>query len=340
MKILVKSAWGSDDPTKAAFPFLHANAFVETGHQSQIFLLGEAVSVMRNPVAAAIVPVGWPPLREILSHTHALKIPIHVWTACSRARGVLETDLLEKNALFATPSTFVALVEWADKIVSEWEGSGTGVEEVLRSLWHLVIGHRDSSASARLAPAWEEGSNYRPDPMAARLVLPLRCTRMNRTARLLIAATLLVGSGCAKTDWIDRTLVTVDVTGSWSVVEGVGRGTSFELEQQGSTVKGLNAGRESGTNPFSILGPIRGAVAGDVFRFGSTRGEITGELTVSGDEMTGTMSRAGGRALRYVRTFPWAPEVWREVRQHVPWLLAEEFRLRKAGWFNWEGEAA
>jgi predicted peroxiredoxin len=78
MRILVKSAWGSDDPTKAAFPFLHANAFAETGHQAQIFLLGEAVSVMRNPVAAAIVPVGWPPLREILCHTHALKIPIHV----------------------------------------------------------------------------------------------------------------------------------------------------------------------------------------------------------------------------------------------------------------------
>jgi len=39
-------------------------------------------------------------------------------------------------------------------------------------------------------------------------------------------------------------------------------------------------------------------------------------------------------ALGYVRTFPWAPEAWREVRQHIPWLLAKEFRLRKAGWFN------
>lgn len=39
-------------------------------------------------------------------------------------------------------------------------------------------------------------------------------------------------------------------------------------------------------------------------------------------------------ALRYVRTFPWAPEAWREVRQHIPWLLAEEYRIRKAGWFN------
>jgi hypothetical protein len=32
---------------------------------------------------------------------------------------------------------------------------------------------------------------------------------------LLIATTLVIGSGCAKQDWIDRTLVTVDVTGTW-----------------------------------------------------------------------------------------------------------------------------
>jgi hypothetical protein len=37
-KVLVKSAWGSDDPTKAAFPFLHANALAEAGYDVQIFL--------------------------------------------------------------------------------------------------------------------------------------------------------------------------------------------------------------------------------------------------------------------------------------------------------------
>ena len=77
-KILVKSAWGSDDPTKAAFPFLHANALAEAGHAVQIFLLGEAVSLMRSPVAHAVVPVGWPPLAETLQVTVALGIPIHV----------------------------------------------------------------------------------------------------------------------------------------------------------------------------------------------------------------------------------------------------------------------
>jgi predicted peroxiredoxin len=78
MKVLVKSAWGSDDPTKAAFPFLHGNALAEAGHDVQIFLLGEAVSLMRSPVANAIVPVGWPPLSETLEKTISLEIPIHV----------------------------------------------------------------------------------------------------------------------------------------------------------------------------------------------------------------------------------------------------------------------
>jgi predicted peroxiredoxin len=78
MRVLVKSAWGSDDPTKAAFPFLHANALVEAGHEAQIFLLGEAVSLMRAPVANAVVPVGWPPLAEVLTRTLELKIPTHV----------------------------------------------------------------------------------------------------------------------------------------------------------------------------------------------------------------------------------------------------------------------
>ena len=78
MKVLVKSAWGSDDPTKAAFAFLHANALAEAGHTAQVFLLGEAVSLMRGPVAAAVVPVGWPPLAETLARTVELRIPIHV----------------------------------------------------------------------------------------------------------------------------------------------------------------------------------------------------------------------------------------------------------------------
>jgi predicted peroxiredoxin len=82
LKIMIKSAWGSDDPTKAAFPFLHGDALSEAGHEVQIFLLGEAVSLMRKSVSNSVVPVGWPPLSEALSKIAAKKIPIY---ACGRA---------------------------------------------------------------------------------------------------------------------------------------------------------------------------------------------------------------------------------------------------------------
>jgi len=78
MKVLIKSAWGSDDPTKAAFAFLHANAFAEAGHEVRIFLLGEAVNLMKTELADAVTPVGWPPLAEIMAKTVVYKIPISV----------------------------------------------------------------------------------------------------------------------------------------------------------------------------------------------------------------------------------------------------------------------
>lgn len=36
MKLLIKSAWGSADPTQAAFPFHHAIAFAESGHEFHV----------------------------------------------------------------------------------------------------------------------------------------------------------------------------------------------------------------------------------------------------------------------------------------------------------------
>ena len=76
LKIMMKSAWGSDDPTRASFPFLHGLALAEAGHTVQIFLLGEAVSLMKSSVADAIVPVGWPPLAGTMEKIVAKKIQV------------------------------------------------------------------------------------------------------------------------------------------------------------------------------------------------------------------------------------------------------------------------
>ncbi len=119
LKIMMKSAWGSDDPTKAAFPFLHGLALSEAGHDVQIFLLGEAVSLMRKSVANAVVPVGWPPLAGTLDKVVARNIPIYACGACSHARSVTETDLAQYKAKFGNPTIFVSLVEWADRVITE-----------------------------------------------------------------------------------------------------------------------------------------------------------------------------------------------------------------------------
>ena len=119
LKIVLKSAWGSDDPTKAAFPFSHAHALSEAGHEVRIFLLGEAVGLMRRSVAEAVVPVGWPPVGELLGKVAARKIPIYACGTCSRARGVVEADLANWGAKYGNPEIFVSLVTWADHIITE-----------------------------------------------------------------------------------------------------------------------------------------------------------------------------------------------------------------------------
>lgn len=119
LKVMMKSAWGSDDPTKAAFPFLHGLALSEAGHSVQIFLLGEAVSLMRKSVATAVVPVGWPPLGETLAKVAARQVQIYACGACCRARSVAQTDLDLWGAKFGNPTIFVSLVEWADRVITE-----------------------------------------------------------------------------------------------------------------------------------------------------------------------------------------------------------------------------
>ncbi len=113
----------------------------------------------------------------------------------------------------------------------------------------------------------------------------------------ILVAALACGSGCARPDWIEQTLVTVDVTGTWQgSVSGVGAQSALyelTLEQQGAKVKG--SVQRWGSLPHSTgggsnSGSIEGTVAGDVFSFRQINAPLRGETTVSGDEMTGEVS--------------------------------------------------
>jgi hypothetical protein len=116
---------------------------------------------------------------------------------------------------------------------------------------------------------------------------------MRIVTRVLIAAALAFGLGCASTDWIDRTLVTVDVTGTWSGRSGP-REIFLELKQEGSRVTGFARILPGGVFERARGdGSIDGTVAGDVFRFKETSGKLESEMTVSGDTMNGKMSWEG-----------------------------------------------
>jgi predicted peroxiredoxin len=64
--LLYAGSYGSDDPTRAVLPLLSARGAAEAGHQAEVFLVGEAVYLMRDPIADSLNPVGWPNVGEVL----------------------------------------------------------------------------------------------------------------------------------------------------------------------------------------------------------------------------------------------------------------------------------
>lgn len=69
---------GSEDPTKATFPFLMAGGALDAGHQPAIVLIGDAVVLMNNTVVDSVQGVGFPPLKELMAKVVKAKVPIYI----------------------------------------------------------------------------------------------------------------------------------------------------------------------------------------------------------------------------------------------------------------------
>ena len=118
-----------------------------------------------------------------------------------------------------------------------------------------------------------------------------------RAALGVIAAAIVLASGCVKQDWIDRTLVTVDVTGVW---EGKQTGTTltwvrdtvFVLQQRGPKVTGEIMNLYTWPMPTAESTPIQGTVNGDTLSLQEVSGQpLRVVLQVNGDEITGSGDR-------------------------------------------------
>jgi hypothetical protein len=76
LHVLMRSSWGTDDPTRASFVFSHGLLLSDAGHDVQIFLTAEATYLMRKVTVDSVKPVGWPPLTETMVKIVAKRIPV------------------------------------------------------------------------------------------------------------------------------------------------------------------------------------------------------------------------------------------------------------------------
>jgi uncharacterized protein (DUF1501 family) len=77
-KFLLIGLVGSENPTRANFPFVWAAALHDAGNDVRIELAGDATVLMRTAVSNSVTPVGWPPFSQALAKVIELKIPIFV----------------------------------------------------------------------------------------------------------------------------------------------------------------------------------------------------------------------------------------------------------------------
>ena len=77
-KLLYIGTAGTEDPTRATFPFLMAKGAIEAGHEAGIILMGEAAPLIKDSIAAQVHGVGIPPLKELTEFLYAQQVRISV----------------------------------------------------------------------------------------------------------------------------------------------------------------------------------------------------------------------------------------------------------------------
>lgn len=76
-RLLIISTHGSEDPTRAGLAFFMAKGAVEAGHRPEVLLAGDASVLARKPVADSVLPVGIPPLKELIQFALDNGVPVY-----------------------------------------------------------------------------------------------------------------------------------------------------------------------------------------------------------------------------------------------------------------------
>ena len=104
-KILFNITNGTNNPTKSSLGFMLARTAVEEGHEVQVFLNADAVSLIRKPVLENLVGLGTGKLKEHFDILLEAKVPIYVSAISCEIRGVTEDDLKNANSIKVLQNT-------------------------------------------------------------------------------------------------------------------------------------------------------------------------------------------------------------------------------------------
>jgi len=116
MNIFIHVTTGPENPSKAALAFLVARTAVEEGHTVSMFLAADAVQLLRNDVLDNLSGLGTGKLREHFDIILKGGGKFYLSGMSSKARGVTEADLKDKNAEFALPKVLLQLSIESDKM--------------------------------------------------------------------------------------------------------------------------------------------------------------------------------------------------------------------------------
>jgi uncharacterized protein len=109
-RILVHSATGPDDPTRAALALLIAKTAAEEGHEVQVFLAGDGVHLANSETAGATNGLGTGSVAEHLAALRAAGLTVFLSGMSSKARGIEGGEGFE----LAPPQKLVELAVWAE----------------------------------------------------------------------------------------------------------------------------------------------------------------------------------------------------------------------------------
>lgn len=111
-KILYITTYGDENPDKAAFPFVLANAALAMDVEVTIVLQSNAVRLARKGFAETVPATGGlPPLKKLIDDLVELGGRIWVCGPCIKVRDIEEADLIDGARVTAAAQVNIAAME-------------------------------------------------------------------------------------------------------------------------------------------------------------------------------------------------------------------------------------